>query len=247
MSAETFTPTGAYNKAQAKAHDAELAAATNVLRAAMDREDSANNDIHRAAGDKTGYYHGRRHATWGLNLDEAIATARQVAAGHLETLGERAACNLRNAPQRAAAALQARDSAVTDIATARAAIEELEQVWRDNGRWSRFFMVPGGHIHRSTACHSLHISTQISWLPELSGESEAEAVNTYGTVLCTHCFPSAPVEWTTKAPKPADPNECPGSRKYVPGANMRLCSPRGTCPECGQTVSVTSRGNARKH
>lgn len=170
-----------------------------------------------------------------------------MAAGHLETLGERAARNLRNAPQRAAAALQARDSAVTDIATARAAIEELEQVWRDNGRWSRFFMVPGGHIHRSTACHSLHISTQISWLPELSGESEAEAVSAYGTVLCTHCFPSAPVEWTTKAPKPADPNECPGSRKYVPGANMRLCSPRGTCPECGQTVSVTSRGNARKH
>ncbi len=93
----------------------------------------------------------------------------------------------------------------------------------------------------------LHITTQIGWLPDLSGETEAEAVAAHGAMLCTHCFPAAPVEWTTKAPKPVDPDECPGSRNYVPGANLRLCSPRGTCPQCGRTVSVTSRGNARKH
>lgn len=246
MRADTTTTTG-YTTAQAKAHDAKLAEATQQLRAALDREDSATNDIHRAAGDRTGYYRGRRYATWRLTLDEAIATARQVAAGQLEALGERAAGNLRNAPQRATAALDAHEAARTEVATARAAVDALDQVWRDNGRWSRFFMVPGGHIHRSPSCRSLHPSTQIGWLPELSGESEAEAVAAYGTVLCTHCFPSAPVEWTTKAPKPADPNECSGSRKYVPGANMRLCSPRGTCPDCGETVSVTSTGKARKH
>lgn len=245
MSAD-ITTTG-YTKAQAKTHDAKLAEATQQLRAALDREDSATTDIHRAAGDRTGYYRGRRYATWRLTLDEAIATARQVAAGQLEALGERVAGNLRNAPQRATAALDAREAARTEVATARAAVDALDQVWRDNGRWSRFFMVPGGHIHRSPSCRSLHPSTQIGWLPELSGESEAEAVAAYGTVLCTHCFPSAPVEWTTKAPKPADPNECSGSRKYVPGANMRLCSPRGTCPDCGETVSVTSTGKARKH
>lgn len=120
-------------------------------------------------------------------------------------------------------------------------------MWRERGMWSRFFMVPGGHIHSSTGCHTLRPTTWISWLPELSGESEAEAVAAHGSVLCTHCFPSAPVEWTTKAPKPTDPNVCSGWGKYVPDANLRLYSPRGTCPDCGQTVSVTSRANARKH
>ncbi len=133
-----------------------------------------------------------------------------------------------------------------EIAAAHAVVEQLEQVWRDNGRWNRLFMV-GGHIHSSTACHTLHAATQIGWLPDLSGESEAEAVTAYGSVLCTHCFPSAPVEWTTKAPKAVDPALCPGSKNYVPGADLRLCSPRGTCPECCQLVSVTSRGNAGKH
>lgn len=47
----TATTAGMYTKAQAKAHDAKLAEATNALRAAMDREDNAANDIHRAAGD----------------------------------------------------------------------------------------------------------------------------------------------------------------------------------------------------
>lgn len=245
----TATTAGTYTKAQAKAHDAKLAEATNALRAAMDREDNAANDIHRAAGDKTGYYRGRRRATWGLTLDEAIATARRVADGQVDELDNRAAWNLRNAPQRASAALQAYETARSQVSAARATVEALDQVWRDHGRWSRFFIVPGGHIHSSTACHTLHITTQIGWLPELSGESEAEAVAAYGTVLCSqpHCFPTAPVEWTTKTAKPLDPDQCPGSTHYVPDANLRLCSPRGTCPQCGHTVSVTSRGNARKH
>ncbi len=106
-------------------------------------------------------------------------------------------------------------------------------------------MVTGGHVHSPTSCHSLHVSTEISWLPDLSGESEAEAVTAYGTVLCTKCLPSAPAEWTTRAPRPADPNECPGSRKYVPGANLRFTSPRGVCPVCGQTISVTRATRAR--
>lgn len=182
-----------------------------------------------------------------MTLDEAIAAARQVADGNVDEFANQPAWNLRNAPQRATAALQARETAMAEIADARAVVEALDQVWRDNGRWSRFFMVPGGHIHRSTSCHTLQITTQIGWLPDLSGETEAEAVATHGTMLCSKCFDQAPVEWTTKAPKPTDPDECPGSRNYVPRANLRRRSPRGTCPQCGRTVSVTSRGNARKH
>jgi hypothetical protein len=151
MSTDTATP--GYTKAQAKAHDAKLAEATNQLRAAMDRADHAAN------------FHGRRYATWELSLEDAIDTARKVAAGQVDVLGKRAAWNLRNAPQRTATALHARDTALEEIAAAHAVIEQLEQVWRDNGRWSRYFMVPGGHIHSSTACHTLHVTTQIGWLP----------------------------------------------------------------------------------
>lgn len=61
---KTETAATGYTKAQAKRHDAKLAEATTALRAVMDRADNTANDIHRAAGYRTGYYHGRRHATW---------------------------------------------------------------------------------------------------------------------------------------------------------------------------------------
>ena len=243
MSAHTTT---GYTKAQAKAHDAELAEATKTLHGAHDRTERAINDIHRAAGDTATRRRGRT-ATWTLTLADAIATATRVAAGEVDLLGRRAPWELRNAPQRAATALAARDAADAAEAAARTKVDSLEEIWRDNGRWSRFFMVPAGHIHRATSCHTLRATTKIGWLPELSGESDQEAVTAYGTVLCTHCFPDAPVEWTTKAPKALDPSLCPGSAQQVPGADMRLYSPRGTCPECGNSVSVTSIGNARKH
>lgn len=236
----TSTP---YATAAAKAHDRELAIATTASRAALDRADNAANDIHRAAGDRTGY-HGTRHATWSLSLAEATEKARAVASGKLDVAVKGA---VRMTPQRAQAALTAHREARDAVRAAGLVVDALEQVWRDNGRWSRFFMVPGGHIHSSTACRSLHITTEISWLSELSGETEGDAVRAYGSVLCTHCFPSAPVEWTTQATKSVDPKQCPGTGRYVAGANLRLCSPRGACPECGTTVSVTSLGNARKH
>ncbi len=84
--------------------------------------------------------------------------------------------------------------------------------------WQRFFMVPGGHIHASTGCHSLRITTLITWLPELSGETEAEAVAEHGAMLCTKCFPSAPVEWTIGN---ADPSKCSGAPIGRPARALR--------------------------
>ncbi len=226
-----------YTKAQAKEHDAKLAEATKALHAAAGRVGNAVNDIHRTVGDEKRYVGGSRQGTWTMTFPAAVEAAQSVVGAHVA-----------RASQLAADALQAHQTAMASVAAAREVVRQLDEVWRTHGKWNRFFMVPGGHIHSSTACHSLHVSTQIGWLPDLSGESEAEAVATYGTVLCTKCFPTAPVEWTTKAPNPVDPNLCPGSNNYVPGANLRLCSPRGTCPECGQTgISVTKRGLARKH
>jgi hypothetical protein len=65
-------------------------------------------------------------------------------------------------------------------------------------RWSRFFLVlnTNGHIHRDMSCSTCFITTDFGWLPELSGLTEADAVEQQGEILCSVCFPSAPVEWT---------------------------------------------------
>jgi len=66
--------------------------------------------------------------------------------------------------------------------------------------WSRFFLVnnSGGHIHSSMHCSTCRITTSFSWLPTLSGLTEKDAVDAHGPLLCSVCFPSAPVEWIGK-------------------------------------------------
>jgi hypothetical protein len=64
--------------------------------------------------------------------------------------------------------------------------------------WSRFFLVTNsnGHIHSSTSCSTCFATTEYVWLTDLSGRTEAETVEAYGEILCSVCFPSAPVAWT---------------------------------------------------
>ena len=73
-------------------------------------------------------------------------------------------------------------------------IDALEEIYRAR-RWSRFFLVTSssGHVHSTMNCSTCRWSTTFGWLPELSGKSEAEAVAQLGSVLCSVCFPSAPV------------------------------------------------------
>jgi len=222
-----------YTKERAKAHDAELAAATVACRKAQGRRESAMSSGHRLVGDRKDHW--VRNSRWGLDESEV----RQRLGLLAEAGGGDSA-----AAKRVLAAVSAADR---EIATITEEVDRLDRIWQDRGRWSRFFMVAGGHIHRSTGCHTLRPTTFVGWLPELSGESEGEAVAAHGAVLCTHCFPSAPTEWTTKAPRPADPDACAGSGRYVPDAQHRYRSARGNCPECGQSVSVTTLGKARKH
>lgn len=75
--------------------------------------------------------------------------------------------------------------------------DELEAVY-DAQPWSRFFLVTSsaGHVHSSMHCHTCKQTTTYGWLPQLSGKSEAEAVEQLGTVLCSVCFPTAPVAHT---------------------------------------------------
>lgn len=77
-------------------------------------------------------------------------------------------------------------------------IDECNADWRANGRWSRFYLVnnSNGHIHSSVSCSTCFHDTNFSWLTDLSGLDEVDAVQAEGEVLCTICYPSAPVAWT---------------------------------------------------
>lgn len=68
--------------------------------------------------------------------------------------------------------------------------------------WSRFYLVTSsaGHVHSSTNCQTCRWSTAFGWVPELSGMTEAEAMDALDAMsgasretLCSVCFPNAPV------------------------------------------------------
>jgi hypothetical protein len=116
--------------------------------------------------------------------------------------------------------------------------------------WTRFYLVK--HIHNTTACSSFRPGTKIGWLPNLSGQTEAEAVAEHGAILCTKCFPSAPVEMTDGRGVPSD-GTCPGSGSAFDPARPNTAGlyfgPQAECPSCGQQVALKSRHSSqvRKH
>jgi hypothetical protein len=138
-------------------------------------------------------------------------------------------------------------------------LEPFEQEWRRRGGWTRAYLVTNddGHIHRSTNCQSLHRTTQLAWLPELSGADDEQIIAHAGFSACTFCYPDAPThpsfikgQQEAAAAEQAKQNaRCPGSGTYAaPGSyDARLHSPWTRCPECGEGVSVTSTGKLRAH
>jgi hypothetical protein len=103
--------------------------------------------------------------------------------------------------------------------------------------WQRFFLVE--HIHRSQHCSSFREGTRIGWLPKVSGLTEAEAVAEYGPVLCSICFPSAPVELTNGQLKDG---RCEGSGTQVSQLENKrtgfYAGNWGQCPTCGKHVGI---------
>lgn len=134
-----------------------------------------------------------------------------------------------------------------------AAREAYEQAEARYEGWRRYVLVPGGHIHNGPYCHSLTPFTQRAWLPELSGLDAKDAVEQYGEILCSHCFPDAPVAWTLKKQgqsDAADDDICPGSGtgEMVEGTQNR----RGyaVCQHCDEMVAPRSKYDwsvMRKH
>lgn len=84
----------------------------------------------------------------------------------------------------------AQSEATLDSLTDEAAPYENEYARR--GRWARYFRVVTsgeGHVHSSMSCHSCYPTTTYVWLPTLSGQGADEAVDSYGSEMCSHCFP----------------------------------------------------------
>ncbi|AAD17607.1 hypothetical protein TM4_40 [Mycobacterium phage TM4] len=227
--------TATWTKAEAKASDREYARLVGIAQAASAAVDTAHERALTAAGASMQYLNGG-YRRKGLSFDRGrteatLDQARAIASGKEQSPSRYADV------ERAAEAVARYDAAVVEYREANAAARAWDDAHYQG--WRRFFLVPGGHIHESTACSSLRITTMIVWLPELSGETEAEAVAEHGALLCTKCFPSAPVEWTVGN---VDPDKCNGR----PDMDRR----RGRyapCRECGYVGHITTHGNLRKH
>lgn len=201
----------------------------------------AYNRVHDGLGERRGpsHYEGRRFVSgeW-PTLDEEVVklaeatlvddSAPEWRVGHVRrVLGELA-------------------SASAAVVEARAAFAPLDAEWDRRGGWSRFFIVQNnnGHIHSNMHCSTCYVRTQFGWLPDLSGLTEADAVEAHGTILCSVCFPSAPVEWTVGRQAPTG---CAGSGMAPAGATDRVgMRTYGECSVCHTRQLVTGSG-IRKH
>ena len=145
--------------------DTELAKLCGKHDDIANRIHAAEEDAHRKAGDKP-TYRGRTRV-WGMTHADALAKVPAVSAH--------------------------RDALFTELVGVQAEIQAMNEKYTG---WSRFYPTrtkTGGHIHSSQGCRTLHATTDVRWAPEMSGQTEAQAVAALDDALCTVCFPSAPV------------------------------------------------------
>jgi hypothetical protein len=91
---------------------------------------------------------------------------------------------------RAAAAVDAAEATLVGLLDQ---TEPLNAEYQRRGRWARFFRVVTsgeGHVHSSMNCHTCYPTTRYMWLPSLSGKGQDEAVDAYGSEMCSICFPT---------------------------------------------------------
>lgn len=239
----TTTSPASWTKTFAKESDAELARLSDIAYEANRAVEVAFGYIFNYAGSRTAY--SGRTSFQSFDGGKSRATIEQV---REIIAGTRVAQGRRPAPVEQIIEVVAKWEAAREAAAAAAKAANDHDRANYQG-WGRFFLVPDGHIHRSTGCSSLRPTTRIGWLPELSGETEAEAVAAHGAMLCTKCFPSAPTEWTMGKAVPAD--QCAGSGTWdYPRETARkgYCSGNyGVCSHCNEKITISSTGKMRKH
>lgn len=183
--------------------DTKLAELYLDLYKAEDRVANIETDLKRQAGAK--FYYRRRQRVTDMRTDEALG----IVEAELRKLTEHRAAHegedglwvgyagivLPYAEDQVRRAVTKYHEQQDTITALEVEIGRLEATYTG---WSRFFLVTSspGHVHSSMYCSTCYPSTRYGWLPEMSGQSEAEAVAEFGPTLCTVCFPSAPVTWT---------------------------------------------------
>lgn len=219
--------------------DTQLEAAFSAKATAEARLASQINHLHHLVGDdrKVEYYGRRRVQRWGMTDDEVLA----------RTEAEKSWDN--------ASFVRTHEELKTlrkVIADQSLIIYTLNEEYEARGGWSRFFLVTGGHIHSSMNCSTCNNGqnfTSFGWLPALSGLTEKDAVDAHGALLCTVCYPSAPVEWTNQheldAAKKAS-EKCGGTYDHEV-ARKNGYRRYQTCTTCGTSQSLTPNGNMRAH
>lgn len=220
--------------------DTKLAEIYKRRQDVQNRIRSTVNSAHRTVGDKQDRW--AKGQPWGMTHEHALGLCREQAA----TAEPRQPWDIY--AYNAVDVIAAYDAALADMAALDGEDDALEAEY---GRrpWSRFFLVTssnGGHIHRDMHCSTCRPTTTYGWLPELSGKDEAAAVASEGTILCSVCFPTAPVAWTLgKTPE----GRCSGGGQAPAGeVDYRYArGPFAKCSGCGMNQTVTQAGLIKQH
>lgn len=223
--------------------DTELARLYGEINSREDRIARSMPDLHRMAGDR-----GRRVSASRVQFELTDEQAEDKVREFIATGDE---YDTRAARRIIAMVDECRDLNAKDEAD----VAALDAAFLNRGGWNRFFLVTSsnGHIHSSMNCSTCKIRTRFTWLPGASGQTEAEAIAERdkldsAALLCTVCFPNAPVKWTET---PADAALCPGSgTSNYPRETARLgytSGNYGVCNHCHNPITVSKLGNMRKH
>jgi hypothetical protein len=218
--------------------DAEIAALYGEIETGEFAASSAWGTLHSCAGDR-GHYEGRRRVN-DLTHDETITKVQAAVDSGAGIIGG-------TYRERVIQSIETVTAWPDQVRHLRREIATRNAEWARRGHWSRFFLVPGGHIHATMDCSTCNHRgrlTQFGWLPDLSGLTEKDAVDAHGTILCSVCFPTAPVEWTV-GPAPVDDGRCPGSGTNVDG--LGYGTSYAPCPSCQKMVTATRKAGIRKH
>ena len=140
-----------FTAAQAKISDTKLAELTAAVYKIEDQIARIEHSIHIAANDKKVYPGRSRVGVWTMDFETALAGARKSVTAEFNPN--------RDSELRTIASYEAQTVA---LAEAQAAVNVQANEWVENGQWTRFFMVEGGHIHSSTACHT--VGTPAVWV-----------------------------------------------------------------------------------
>jgi hypothetical protein len=171
-----------------QAHDEAIAEQYHLLDRAQMRRTSDQQHAAGMAGFRAGYK-GRRFTHF--LSDGSEATHKEAVAALREMPQDERVISYGKTPDQMLEQLVESAQAIGEIV---AKIKEMERVYTG---WSRFFLVTSssGHIHSSMHCSTCRPTTTFGWMPQLSGKTEAEAVETCGPTLCSVCFPEAPLDW----------------------------------------------------